>query len=709
MKARFWIAVLLCLVLVVGSVGFIGGVASAQDNEQYATGLKEPTPAQVEWMQANFPVITTISLNHLALERINAERQAKGLRKLLETEVNTAPMGEESTFYSVTSDGGTVSAAESGLPSSVDNSLSSAFPPIRSQGGVGSCVAWATTYYQFTYENNLARGRVANGGNNNVILSPKWTYNMINSGVDGGSYFSDAYALLIKHGAVSWAEFPYDSNYLAWCLNTASWRNALNFRPLNWGRISNSDTNMLINDLKTQLANGHVIVIGTYVNSWVQKIVSDDPSTTQDNAFVNQKIASYMKNTSQGGHGMTLVGYNDSIWCDLNGNSVVDVGERGAFKIANSWGTGDWNSGYRWVTYDSLRSTSAAPATAVWPTSDRASNGIFRGSDMYTVTVRASYSPTMVAEFTLNHPKRGQLLMSLGISDTTATTPTSTWYPEALYYSGGNYAFNGTTTACDGTFVFDFSELAPSTATNKRWFVGMRDSTLGEVATIKSYKLYQVNGTIDVLVSTCSDVPKTVDGGQTYIWVDYLYQSLNQSPTAVAVGSPISGEVPLTVNFDGSNSSDPDGLVDSYSWNFGDGSTGNGVTSTHTYATGGTFTTTLTVTDDEGATSSDSLVIEATEPNKINAPTNLTAKASSGSVTLKWMDNSNNEEGFYIERATKVKGGYMHFERIANVGVNSTVFIDKIASGNYKYRVQAFNTTNGQVSSFSNEVPIRVK
>ena len=41
-------------------------------------------------------------------------------------------------------------------------------------------------------------------------------------------------------------------------------------------------------------------------------------------------------------------------------NTILE--RKGAFKIANSWGTGDWNGGYRWVAYDALRTTSSVPA-----------------------------------------------------------------------------------------------------------------------------------------------------------------------------------------------------------------------------------------------------------------------------------------------------------------------------------------------------------
>jgi Zn-dependent metalloprotease len=65
----------------------------------------------------------------------------------------------------------------------------------------------------------------------------------------------------------------------------------------------------------------------------------------------------------------------------------------------------------------------------------------------------------------------------------------------------------------------------------------------------------------------------------------------------------------LTCDFDGSGSSDPDGTIVSYEWNFGDGTTGSGVTVSHTYAQGGDYTVTLTVTDDDDAADTDSQVV----------------------------------------------------------------------------------------------------
>jgi len=86
----------------------------------------------------------------------------------------------------------------------------------------------------------------------------------------------------------------------------------------------------------------------------------------------------------------------------------------------------------------------------------------------------------------------------------------------------------------------------------------------------------------------------------------------NQSPTARLSANPTSGAAPLSVHFDGSASSDPDGTIAAYAWDFGDGSHGSGAIADHTYTTVGTFTVTLTVTDNQGATGSASATITTT-------------------------------------------------------------------------------------------------
>ena len=84
----------------------------------------------------------------------------------------------------------------------------------------------------------------------------------------------------------------------------------------------------------------------------------------------------------------------------------------------------------------------------------------------------------------------------------------------------------------------------------------------------------------------------------------------NTAPVAAAAASPTEGRKPLLVEFSSAGSSDADGTIVSYSWNFGDGSpVSTDANPSHTYTTSGAKTAVLTVTDDEGATSTSSVVI----------------------------------------------------------------------------------------------------
>ena len=69
--------------------------------------------------------------------------------------------------------------------------------------------------------------------------------------------------------------------------------------------------------------------------------------------------------------------------------------------------------------------------------------------------------------------------------------------------------------------------------------------------------------------------------------------------------------VALTCAFDGSGSTDDNG-ISSYSWNFGDSQGGSGATVSHAYASGGTFTVVLTVTDTIGQTDIESRSVTVT-------------------------------------------------------------------------------------------------
>lgn len=89
------------------------------------------------------------------------------------------------------------------------------------------------------------------------------------------------------------------------------------------------------------------------------------------------------------------------------------------------------------------------------------------------------------------------------------------------------------------------------------------------------------------------------------------------------------------------------------------------------------------------------------------APTNLTATSpSKGVITLNWVDNSNNETGFSVERSTSLSTGFVE---IAQVGANTNSYTDRTVARKttYYYRVRAVRGTTR--SGYSNVAAGRTK
>jgi len=93
----------------------------------------------------------------------------------------------------------------------------------------------------------------------------------------------------------------------------------------------------------------------------------------------------------------------------------------------------------------------------------------------------------------------------------------------------------------------------------------------------------------------------------------------NQKPVAVLTAAPTQGYPPLTVYFDGTKSSDPDGKIVKYIWDFGDNtkdSTYYGAKATYVYNKSGNYSARLTVEDNDGARDSTSLENIVVVPNE---------------------------------------------------------------------------------------------
>ncbi|MFC2078965.1 PKD domain-containing protein [Candidatus Bipolaricaulota bacterium] len=128
------------------------------------------------------------------------------------------------------------------------------------------------------------------------------------------------------------------------------------------------------------------------------------------------------------------------------------------------------------------------------------------------------------------------------------------------------------------------------------------DGTFG--SGVAATHTYTADGQYTIRLTVMDSQGQSGTTAQT-VWV---IQAGNM-PEASFTASPSSGGTPLTAAFNAAASTDSNGTIVTYVWSYGDGSTGSGVSVVHTYATEGSYTCTLTVTDDEGFSDAMSMLI----------------------------------------------------------------------------------------------------
>jgi PKD repeat protein len=98
---------------------------------------------------------------------------------------------------------------------------------------------------------------------------------------------------------------------------------------------------------------------------------------------------------------------------------------------------------------------------------------------------------------------------------------------------------------------------------------------------------------------------------------DFLF---GNQPVAIIRATPMVGRPPLTVQFDGTYSSDPDGSITVYKWDFGDGTKATGAKLSHIYGGAGFYAATLTVEDNNGKRGKDTLIIKNFAFTRVTLP-----------------------------------------------------------------------------------------
>ncbi|WP_256792263.1 PKD domain-containing protein [Terrabacter sp. Ter38] len=164
-------------------------------------------------------------------------------------------------------------------------------------------------------------------------------------------------------------------------------------------------------------------------------------------------------------------------------------------------------------------------------------------------------------------------------------------------------AFTATAANLVATFDATASSDPDGTVTGYAWDFGDTGSGTGSRPT----HTYGSAGSYPVKLTVTDDQGATNSVTKT---VTVTAPPVNQPPTAAFTATAAN----LVATFDATASSDPDGTVTGYAWDFGDTGSGTGSRPTHTYGSAGSYPVKLTVTDDQGATNSVTKTVTVTAP-----------------------------------------------------------------------------------------------
>jgi PKD repeat protein len=187
-----------------------------------------------------------------------------------------------------------------------------------------------------------------------------------------------------------------------------------------------------------------------------------------------------------------------------------------------------------------------------------------------------------------NHTVELRVTDAYGVTNSTKTTVSVNTPPTADASNSETQGTVGEPVSLSGTASTD----PENGITSYEWDVGgdgefeKRGSTVSDV--------FDTGGTKSVTLRV------TDDGGLAD--TDTVTVNVNAPPEAAITSTAATAIVDDSVGFDGTESADPDGEITSYEWTFSDGTTATGSTVDHAPSVAGSYTVSLTVTDDDGAT-----------------------------------------------------------------------------------------------------------
>jgi hypothetical protein len=436
-------------------------------------------------------------------------------------------------------------------PSSINNSTATWFPPIVDQGARESCGNATGIGYIFNYEINAARNLSAKETANQYPYFH--TYDFLNGGDETADpnhdyyrHFLAAWKIVRENGIPKVTDFgTADLNSTRWLSGYDKYHRAMVNRVDKIDSFAIADTSGLrkmkqwLKDHGNGSSTGGIFAFTAYIYGNQEVLI---PSGAESGKY-------YVKawgNDPASGHCMAIVGYNDSVHYDFNGDGKFtnnidlsnDAGvikttdgkitmadwEVGAFMVANSWGSAVWDNG---ISYAPYRSLFISPANG----------GILSGNRIYYLTVKNVYTPRLALKISITNTIRNAIALSVGVSvDPQATVPTVVRrFDRQFTYSGGAFPMCGKGASPSIEIGVDISDLLDSIpALSAGTFFLVVDSK-GVTGTVDSLSLMDyTSGTLKQKKSAQTVVPinpgSATVPARTYIGVSTTLADVLNAP-----------------------------------------------------------------------------------------------------------------------------------------------------------------------------------
>lgn len=338
------------------------------------------------------------------------------------------------------------------LPYMIDNSTQIWFRPVYQQF-VYECGQASSIGMCFTYEQNFSRNVPGNVAENQFV--PHFAYNFQNGAVGYGVSYMHSFEVLKQCGVPNSVDYGgmYHNNYY-WMTGYDKYYNAMQNRIISAYTIDVSDEEGLNNfkqwlyDHADNSAGGGLAVFYSQ-SPWGMPTL---PAGTEE---AGKYVHTYWGVNVN--HAMTIVGFNDSIrydyngdgqytnHIDINGDGNVDMKdwEIGGLKFCNTYGGGPsfGNGGFCYMMYRSLAL-------------DKNNGGIWN-HQVHVMKTKAYCEPQLTAKITLKHTARNRLKITMGAAnDTSATVPEFTIDYPIFNYQGGLLYMQGDSTEAGKTLEF---------------------------------------------------------------------------------------------------------------------------------------------------------------------------------------------------------------------------------------------------------------